>query len=258
MISKMNKIQYRSVKEYRAYEDENGIKFIEGYASVFNTRSKELYDWWEDETFFEYILPDAFNEVLERKDLNVICNYNHNDKDILARFVIEEGKLRINTLKLEIDEKGLKFTAELPNTTLARDLHELTKRGDLYECSFAFTEKEVRKSEDEDGNVIKEVVKVDNLFDVSIVTEGAYSTTDITARDYQVLERMLKSGDEEVKEKIKRKIEELNITEEVKDEKERNIEENENKEIDSVSINKDEAEIMRMKTALLKLMNEYS
>ncbi|MCT4573774.1 HK97 family phage prohead protease, partial [Bacillus thuringiensis] len=83
---------------------------ITGYAAVFN--SKTTIGGWFDEV----IEPGAFARSLsENSDIRAL--FNHNWDNVL-------GRTKSGTLRLEEDEKGLKFEIELPNTSVGRDLAE--------------------------------------------------------------------------------------------------------------------------------------
>lgn len=174
----MKKIVRNVVPEptsFRALE-ENGERYLEGYASIFNQRSKPIFE--NNRLFYEVISRSAFDEVLQREDLNVVLTFNHERDKFLAR-------TKSGTLELSTDEIGLRFRARVPNTTLGNDVYELVSRGDIFECSFAFI---VRKGDDdwtkdEEGNNIRTINRITKLYDVSVVVDGAYANTDVYARD---------------------------------------------------------------------------
>lgn len=95
---------------------------ITGYAAVFNTRSALLFG-----SFVEEIAPGAFDDVLG-DDVRALFNHDPN-------FVL--GRTRSNTLRLEVDSRGLAYTIDPPDTQTVRDL-VLTplKRGDVTGSSF--------------------------------------------------------------------------------------------------------------------------
>lgn len=151
-------------------EDEQESRKISGYAAVFGQKTN-IGGWYE-----EQIASGAFKDC---DFSNCVLNFNHDDSNLLAR--VSSG-----TLSLEVDKKGLRFEAELPNTTLANDLLELIRRGDIQGCSFAFI---VRKSSwewlsDEDPTQLdqREILEISDVFDVSVVTHPAYQQTSVDAR----------------------------------------------------------------------------
>lgn len=158
----MNK-EFRTSNNIIAKDDENMI--VEGYALKFNKESNLLGE------FVEVISPEA----LRNADLSdVRCLIDHNSSYVLGRTVAD-------TLKLEVDDVGLRFRCELPNTSYARDLYENIKLGNINQCSFGFTIEEDGDEFErrEDGIFKRTVNKIRSLFDVSIVTYPAYEDTDV-------------------------------------------------------------------------------
>ncbi|MGE7881687.1 HK97 family phage prohead protease [Bacillus sp. NPDC094077] len=135
---------------------------ITGYAAVFN--SKTSIGGWFD----EIIAPGAFARALsENGDIRAL--FNHNWDNVL-------GRTKSGTLRLEEDEKGLKFEVELPNTSTGRDLTESMSRGDINQCSFGFWV----TGEEWDYNVEPAVrtVKEVELYEISVVSIPAYDDTE--------------------------------------------------------------------------------
>lgn len=135
---------------------------ITGYAAVFN--SKTTIGGWFDEV----IEPGAFARSLsENGDIRAL--FNHNWDNVL-------GRTKSGTLRLEEDEKGLKFEIELPNTSVGRDLAESMSRGDINQCSFGFwiTEENWDYSVEPALRTIKEV----ELYEISVVSIPAYDDTE--------------------------------------------------------------------------------
>jgi HK97 family phage prohead protease len=131
---------------------------VVGYGAVFNSESNDLGG------FREYIAPGAFDGRLE-DDVRFLINHDANL--VLARTTN-------GTLRLSVDEKGLRYEADLPNTSTARDLMELLKNGTISQSSFAFTVEE-DSWEIKDGMNIRTIDKVSQLYDVSSVTYPAYN-----------------------------------------------------------------------------------
>lgn len=135
---------------------------ITGYAAVFN--SKTTIGGWFDEV----IEPGAFARSLsENGDIRAL--FNHNWDNVL-------GRTKSGTLRLEEDDKGLKFEIELPNTSVGRDLAESMSRGDINQCSFGFwiTEENWDYSVEPALRTIKEV----ELYEISVVSIPAYDDTE--------------------------------------------------------------------------------
>ena len=152
---------------------------VVGYGSVYNSRSENLGG------FYEYISEGAFtDELINSSDVRALIN--HDPNLILARSKFGEG-----TLKLNADNKGLKYEFEMPDTSYARDLLINMKNNNLNQSSFAFTIPSGGDewSSDEAGNNIRTINKIDRLFDISVVTYPAYSQAD---SDVMVAQRGLK------------------------------------------------------------------
>lgn len=163
--------------ESRAFE-ENGKRYIEGYASVFEQKSKFINDFWGG--YYEIIKTGAFDDVLREQNIDVIYTPNHNYDQVIARTVS-------GTLKLEVDSKGLKYRAEIPNISYANDIYESVKRGDIYESSFTFMVDSDGQNwtTDESGVDMREIKRVKNLKEVASVTWGAYANTEVEARGHR-------------------------------------------------------------------------
>ncbi|MBD5252319.1 MAG: HK97 family phage prohead protease [Bacteroides sp.] len=142
-------------------------RLVTGYAIVFNSDSNDLGG------FTERINPDALTGVVEKSD--VLCLLNHNeDRGVLARSNKGEG-----SLTLEIDEIGLKYSFEAPNTALGDELLEGLRRGDITTSSFAFTVEKDSWSKNEDGSYLRTINSISELFDVSPVYRAAYDATSV-------------------------------------------------------------------------------
>ena len=157
--------------ELRASEDG---KTVTGYAAVFNSMSEEMWG------FRERIDPKAFDNA-DMSDVRAL--FNHDPNMLLARS-------SSGTLALSVDEKGLRYSFELPDTTAGRDLREMLKRGDVSQSSFGFTiaEDDWEERKNDAGEVVETtriITKVHRLFDVSPVTYPAYpdATVAIRSRD---------------------------------------------------------------------------
>jgi HK97 family phage prohead protease len=147
------------------------MKF-KGYAARYSSQSNDLGG------FREVLAPGAFDKVLSRRSKpDVVLTYNHNADLLLAR-------TSSGTLSLASDEKGLRFSAEAPDTQLAKDLSVLIRRGDLTGASFAFTVSPSAESwtTDERGQAIRTIREVQELYDVSIVATPAYSAASVGVR----------------------------------------------------------------------------
>ena len=147
--------------EVRAEGD--GMSFT-GYASVFNSPSEDLGG------FIEYVAPGAFRRSLQSRN-EVKLLWNHDAGEPLA-------SLRGGTMQLVEDERGLKVTAQLPNTTRGRDVAELLRTKVIDSMSFGFNV--IKDSWSPDGKT--RTLESVRLFEASIVSFAAYPATTATVR----------------------------------------------------------------------------
>lgn len=150
--------------ELRAMDKEEK-RTVRGYAATFESRSGDLGG------FIESIDRDAFSET-DMDDVRALFNHDSN-------FVL--GRTKSGTLRLMVDENGLAYEIDMPDTQLGRDMYESIKRGDISQSSFAFTieDDEYRKEGD---TVYRTIKKIKKLYDVAPVTFPAYESTSVQAR----------------------------------------------------------------------------
>lgn len=198
----MDNIEYRNFNLELRGEDES--RHIEGYGSVFNSRSLDLGG------FQEIIAPGAFDGVIERSDVKALLDHNA-ERGILARS--RNGK---GSLSLELDERGLKYSFDAPHTNLGDEVVEGLKRGDYSQSSFAFTVESESWTKEEDGSYLRTINKIGNLYDVSIVANPAYTDTSVALRSLDAFKAQEETQiPEEVKEEVKEdpKVEETPVEE---------------------------------------------
>ncbi|MCG3471429.1 HK97 family phage prohead protease [Xenorhabdus bovienii] len=110
------------------------------------------------------------------------------------RYILEEAKLACH---LSVDERGLQYTIQAPDTQTIRDLVLAPmQRGDITQSSFAFRVARDGEHwyEDEEGIVIREISQFSRLFDVSPVTYPAYQAADSAVRSLQAWQEVRHSG----------------------------------------------------------------
>lgn len=200
------KILNRSITEpIHIRADEEGKRYIEGYAIVFNQRSKLIREWGE--TFYEVIESSAPDNVLRNENINVIATVDHNPARML-------GRTRSGTLQLEKDDRGLKYRIEVPDTQLGKDMAALIERGDYFESSFIFSiaDKGYRYDRSEDIPV-RYISDFASLRDVSVVIDGAYANTEVGMRSKEWENMDLETWNQEPKTEIESDI--LNRTIEI-------------------------------------------
>lgn len=152
-------------------DEENGQqqgKVISGYAILFNEPSQPMPV--DNSTFTETISPQALQGV----DLSkLVMIYNHDYANILA-------SVKAGTLDVNVDEKGLAFKATLPDTTVANDVYENIKAGNLDSMSFGFSVLADEWQQADDGSYTRQIDKIENLYELSVVTLPAYDGTELT------------------------------------------------------------------------------
>lgn len=156
---------------------------VEGYAVIFESESVDM-------GFTEIIHRGAItDETIKNSD--ILCKLNHNDEKVLARSKNGEG-----SLLLEVDDKGLKYMFDAPHTEAGNEVLEYLKRGDITSSSFGFLVSKEEGSErwykDADGQIHRDIYKIDRLFDVAPVFQPAYEATSCSAR----YEEMKKTSEE--------------------------------------------------------------
>lgn len=144
---------------------------ITGYASVFydGTPASE-YVLWEGAA--ERILAGAFDRALAEGD-DTRGLFNHDPSQLL-------GRTKSGTMRLSIDQHGLRYEIDAADTTVGRDVVTHLRRGDVTGSSFAFivTDEQWKK---EGGKRIREIKGV-KLFDVSPCVYPAYESTSAGVR----------------------------------------------------------------------------
>jgi len=150
---------------------------------------------WGKHTFKERISPGAFQRAIDNLEdgYDIFLLYMHNQNNVLA-------SIRSDTLQLVETENGLEAKASFPETSLAKDVRELVKKGIVREMSFGFiptkTKTERIQKEEEKTETIVTIEEM-RLFEVSIVTIGAYNDTKALSRSYtDLLEFKEESVDE--------------------------------------------------------------
>lgn len=148
-------------------EGADNKRTIVGYAAVFNRNSEDLGG------FIERIDPKAFDEVVN-SDIRAL--FNHDKNLVLGR----NG----STMKLSVDEVGLRYEIDLPDNTVGKDLYESIKRGDVRESSFSFIQKEQRWENNAGTGKpsVRTLIKMARVFDVGPVTFPAYTDTKVASR----------------------------------------------------------------------------
>lgn len=196
MTNTLNNVELRRLNsapelrmEQELREDGSTQRYISGYAVVFEQYSRIFYDYFcSDDEWVEIISRNAFANT-DMSDVVMVVDHSHDAGDVLARSRNGEG-----TLKITVDDVGVKFRFAVPDTTVGRDITQLIERGDISECSFAFWVKadEWRYGVSFGDKKMDEhrILEVEKLADLSIVMRGAYPTTSVGIDERAIVRAM--------------------------------------------------------------------
>ena len=172
--------------EIRSFSEERAMprvlentRTIEGYSTLFEKESRVMFDPQKKRYFVEIIKRGAVTEN-DLKDWDIKALAEHDKSRLLARSFNGSG-----TLQLSVDEYGVKYRFDAPNTVEGDNAVEMISRRDIFGSSFAYISDEkadVKYYKREDGMLIREVNKIRRMFDVSVVTDPAYFGTDVCVR----------------------------------------------------------------------------
>ena len=96
----------RTATEGVELREEGNTMTAIGYASVFNRLSQNLGG------FVERVAQGTFAKTIQEADVRAL--FNHDADQVL-------GRSKSGTLRMQEDEKGLRYEIDLPNTQLGRD-----------------------------------------------------------------------------------------------------------------------------------------
>lgn len=167
----------RRLIELKATENTDNIMIVEGYAITFDQPATHSYGAHK---FTETIKRGA----LDKTDMKEVpLRYNHNDN------VMVMARTKNGSLRLSVDDKGLKIEAELIDTQSNRDLYKGIQKGLIDKMSFAFT---VADRGDKwsfgEKETTREVTNIAKLYDVSVVDAPFYDSTSVYARSLELLD----------------------------------------------------------------------
>jgi HK97 family phage major capsid protein/HK97 family phage prohead protease len=169
----MGKLDFRTLPNSELNIRDGTDMAVEGYALQFNKPSNPM-------PFIEYIDPKALDDL----DLSkVLLLYSHNYENILARTDAE-------SLNLKVDDVGLFFSAQLPDTQLGHDVYTNVANGNIRGCSFGFHVSDDSWSIGDQGQTIHTILQIDELREITLTTVPAYDETSVTVQ--RSLENFLK------------------------------------------------------------------
>lgn len=182
-MEQMKRSEYRSIKfETRVEEKQEGGKklVLRGYPILFNTETS-IYDIWYGEVR-ETILPTALDGT-DLTDVYLITGHNIEPDKVL-------GRNNVN-MRMEVDETGLFFECELPNTQHARDIYNLIESGLVDGMSFGFR----CSDEVNEATMTRTITHIDELFEITITPFPAYKEASV------IIQKQRQANEDKEKEK---------------------------------------------------------
>ena len=175
--------EYRSMELRTSEQGEEKSYIVEGYATTFN----DTYELFRDGNYI--VMENVDRDAFKNTDMSdVIFQLDHEGR-VYAR-------TRNDSLKLTIDEHGLKTRTDLGLTESSRSVYEDIEAGLYDRMSFAFTvtKDSYTEEEREDGKIIltRSILEVGKLYDVSAVSFPANPNTDISARSKDAIDGEIK------------------------------------------------------------------
>lgn len=168
----------------REAEGDTPSRIISGYAVLFNTPSEPLWSD-EDSEAREIIAPSAITkEFLDGCDIKFTMYHDR-------QLILGRSNKGTGTLSYFVDERGVGFNLELPDSPNGDEALSAVRRGDISGCSFAFTtyywnEDFVERTADivNGKSFVTYTVKaVTGVYDFTLAADPAYPETSVEARE---------------------------------------------------------------------------
>ncbi len=164
--------------EIRESVEGENKRTISGYAILFDTPSAVLYEDSNIEVREVISKRAVTEEFLRQQDIKMTMF--HDRQLILARSNKGEG-----SLSYSVDDKGVRFEFEVPNTCDGDKAFELVKRGDICGCSFMFStyygdkdyvDVEVKRENGRE-RATNTVLAFTGIYDFTLAADPAYPDT---------------------------------------------------------------------------------
>lgn len=168
-----------------AADGETSSRTIIGYAILFNTPSAPLWSD-EDSEAREVIAPGAITrEFLDGCDIKFTM---YHDRHLL----LGRSNKGTGTLRYFVDDKGVGFELDLPQSPNGDEALELVRRGDISGCSFAFTTRywdsdfveRTTRMVNGIAMITYTVNAVTGVYDFTLAADPAYPDTSVEAREF--------------------------------------------------------------------------
>lgn len=169
-----------SVEIRKSADGAEKSRTIRGYAAKFEVRSENLGG--RSLQLYETIQRGAFDDVMND---DVRALFNHDSNLILARSRGGNG-----TLRMGVDDVGLWYEFDAPETRAGEDLLVSIQRGDIDQSSFSFKVakdgQNFKETRSANGLMVeRRISKFSKLLDVSPVTYPAYADTSVAVRSLE-------------------------------------------------------------------------
>lgn len=181
MNSQKKDLDVRTTQHERAKASlitrEEGGETIQGYGAVFYKAGDPGTEYRLYDDYVERIAPGAFDQTIKEDD--IISAFNHN-------FDLLLGRTSAETLRLSVDEVGLRYEVDPPDSPNGNSVLESVRRKDVTGASFAFfIRNQNLEVAQEDGReiLIRTILDV-QMFEVGPVAFPAYTgtTAEVSAR----------------------------------------------------------------------------
>lgn len=164
-------VRYAFSEESQARVVSEESRTIRGYGVVFNKPSVKLRI--AGKICREIIRPEAVTGV----DLSRCLSMHNHDANRLL------GNAEAGTMRTGVDEIGVWYEVDLPNSPTGEDVLESVKRGDTKGSSFQFDlAANGSTMQSRDGGLIHEVTQFGNVYEMGPVTTPAYPDTTASKR----------------------------------------------------------------------------
>lgn len=212
----MSKIQMeiRSLPIKMSSNVNDGILSVSGIVNGAGSVSEILTNPRNGRQFRETIAPGVFAKAISNAS-RIDFLSQHDKTQILST---TDNK----SLQLQETEKGLEMRADISSTTWGKDTFQLIKDGIIKGMSFGMRVSDDSWSMGSDGIPMRTINGI-NLFEISAVRNPAYKSSEIEARDVDIINDIeipdnIEERSEKLEDKDKEIREETPVTEEVKSE----------------------------------------
>lgn len=206
-MSKMQ-MEIRSLPIDISSETQGDSLVVSGIVNGSGSISQVLTNPSNGRKFRETIAPGVFNQAIQNaKRIDFLSQH---DKSMILSTTENES------LELRETDKGLEMNASISNTSWGKDTFQLIKDGIIKGMSFGMRVSDDSWAMGNDGIPMRTINGI-NLFEVSAVRNPAYLSSEIEARDVDIIkdvnipdniEERSEELAEEVKETVEEKVEE--------------------------------------------------